>query len=165
MHITAEQQIAAPAADVWRAISAPGNLENCHPFCSKNPVERWPGADSRDEIHYLSGWVYHRRFREWHEGVGYDLDILREDQLIANVSWRISSVEAHSCVLRIRVVPRAIDSYAAAMRWLLFLVRIRPLLRSYLKSVTKGFEWFVVRGEPVPRNQFGKHPWFSAAKT
>jgi hypothetical protein len=29
-------------------------------------------------------------------------------------------------------------------------------------SVGKGFEWYVTRGAPVPRDQFGKHPWFSA---
>ena len=31
-----------------------------------------------------------------------------------------------------------------------------------LVMVTRGFEWYVTRGEPVPRNQFGPHPWFSA---
>jgi hypothetical protein len=36
------------------------------------------------------------------------------------------------------------------------------MLKKYLESVVRGFEWYVMRGEPVPRNQFGRHPWFSA---
>jgi hypothetical protein len=35
------------------------------------------------------------------------------------------------------------------------------MLRRYLSSVTRGVEWWVTRGEPVPRNQFGSHRWFS----
>ncbi len=53
--IAVEQTIAAPAQKVWDAISKSGNLELCHPFCARNPVQFWPGPDSRDEIHYLSG--------------------------------------------------------------------------------------------------------------
>ena len=152
MHVAIEQEITAPAADVWRVISTPGNLENCHPFCETNPVQDWPGAESRDEVHYLNGLGYERHFHEWHEGVGYDLEIIFKDRVVANVSWRIESIDARICVLRIHVVPKALDRYPVAIRW----------LPSYLKSVTKGFQWFVERGEPVPRDQFGKHPWFSA---
>ena len=64
--------IAASADDVWAAISAPGNLEAAHPFCARNPVSVWPGSESRDQIHYLSGWVYERRFKRWIDRVGYD---------------------------------------------------------------------------------------------
>ena len=39
---------------------------------------------------------------------------------------------------------------------------LRPLLAEYLSSVVRGFEWYVTRGEAVPRDQFGPHPWFSA---
>jgi len=35
------------------------------------------------------------------------------------------------------------------------------MLAKYLQSVVMGFEWYVIRGEVVPRNQFGPHPWFS----
>jgi hypothetical protein len=27
----------------------------------------------------------------------------------------------------------------------------------------RGFEWYATKGQPVPRNQFGTHPWFSKA--
>ena len=75
--VAAERRLEAPASRVWEVISAPGNLETCHPFCARNPVHRWPGADSHDEIHYLSGRVFERRFRSWIEGVGYDLEVGR----------------------------------------------------------------------------------------
>jgi hypothetical protein len=60
----------------------PGNLEPCHPFCAKNPDEAWPGDKLQDEIHYLSGWVFERRFCRRIEGVGYDLKIGRRSEAV-----------------------------------------------------------------------------------
>ena len=160
--VASERAIAAPAQDVWKVISSPGNLELCHPFCESNPVEVWPGEDSRDEVHYLSGRVFERRFRRWYEGTGYDLEIGRHGGGTSFVSWRIFPVDQHSCVLRITVYPEVLRNWPAALRWVPYLLRIRPMLKRYLESVVKGFEWHVVRGEPVPRDQFGRHPWFSA---
>lgn len=159
--IAAERTIAAPAEEVWDAISMRGNLELCHPFCAKNPVQVWPGEESHDEIHYLSGWVYERRFKRWIEGTGYDLEILQRDAVLATVCWRISRVDEKSCRLSITVYSRLLQNLPVMVRWLTFVLRLRPMLRKYLQSVVKGFEWYVTRGEPVPRNQFGKHPWFS----
>ena len=156
------QLIDAPAKDVWRAVSAPGNLELCHPFCAKNPVLTWPGPDSRDEVHYLSGWVYERRFLKWQDGSGYDLEIGRQGGGKSYVSWRIIPVDSQSCVLKITVYPHVLQHWPSVLRWIPHVLHLRPLLGRYLESVVKGFEWYVVRGEPVPRNQFGRHPWFSA---
>lgn len=156
------QPIKAPAREVWRVISTPGNLEQCHPFCRENPVQVWPGEDSRDEVHYLSGWIYMRIFCRWIEGVGYDLKIGREGGGQSFVSWRIKPIDDHNCSLRITVYPHTFQNLPAAMRWVPHALYIRPKLRSYLSSVTRGFEWVLTRGEPVPRDQFGKHPWFSA---
>jgi len=159
--VAVAQSIAAPAEKVWDAISAPGNLEPCHPFCASNPVQEWPGANARDEVHYLSGWVLERRFLRWVEGVGYDLEIGRSGGKTSLVSWRISSPESHGCVLRIAVYPQVLQKVPVVFRWIPHSFRLRPMLRNYLSSVTRGFEWYVMRGEPVPRNQFGSHPWFS----
>ena len=71
------QPIAAPAPKVWDAISMPGPLQPCHPFCARNPVVAWPGDGSRDEVHYLNGWILERRFQRWVDGIGYDLEIGR----------------------------------------------------------------------------------------
>ena len=161
--VASEQRIAAPAEKVWDAISTRGNLELCHPFCERNPVQVWPGPDSRDEVHYLSGWVYERRFRRWYEGVGYDLEIGRRGGGTSLVSWRITPVDQDSCVLSITVYPHILQNWPAVLRWIPYTLRLRPMLKKYLESVVRGFEWYVVRGEPVSRNQFGRHPWFSAS--
>ena len=143
-------------------MSRPGYLENVHPFCKSNPVQQWPGARSRDEIRYLSGWAYERRFFNWLDGVGYDLDIGRKGGSTSRVSWRITPIDAQSCSLCITVCPHALQRMPVVVRWLPHLLWLRPLLKKYLDSVVRGIEWYVMRGEPVPRNAFGKHPWFSA---
>ena len=86
--ITFKKTIAASAQDVWNIISSPGNLEDFHPFCESNPVEKWPGVGSRDTIHYYSGWVLQREFTNWIDGVGYDLTIGRDGGRKSFVSWR-----------------------------------------------------------------------------
>ena len=160
--VSAERQIAAPAEAVWDAISEPGNLERCHPFCASNPVQAWPGPGSRDQVHYLNGLVFERRFREWLEGVGYDLEIGRRGGRQSRVSWRITPLDESRCTLRITVCPHGLQGLPVTLRWLPHLVWLRPVLRRYLDSVVRGFEWFLVRGEAVPKNAFGRHPWFSA---
>lgn len=153
--------IPASASDVWAAISMPGNLEYCHPFCAKNPVHVWPGEGAIDEIHYLGGWVFKRRFCHWIENVGYDLEIGEQGGQTSFVSWRIQPVGEMESVLRIAVYPWALQNIPVAIRWLPHVVRLRPLLRQYLFSVVRGFEWYIVKKEPVPRNRFGSHKWFS----
>lgn len=160
--VSVERRIDAPKDKVWEVISQPGNLELCHPFCASNPVTQWPGPDSVDEIHYLSGWAFERRFHNWIEGVGYDLEIGRPGRSQSSVSWRISSIDDQTCSLRITVYPHALQKMPLVIRWLPYLLWLRPKLRSYLDSVVRGVEWYVTRGEPVSRNQFGKHAWFSA---
>jgi hypothetical protein len=160
--VVGAQRIAASPQKVWDVISMPGNLELCHPFCAKNPVSVWPGPESRDKVYYLSGLVFERRFCRWFDGVGYDLEIGRQGGSSSFVSWRISPGDAQNCNLRITVYPYPLQNIPVVIRWLPHLVRLRPMLKRYLSSVVRGFEWYVIRGEPVPRNQFGAHPWFSA---
>lgn len=159
--VVVAESIDAPTEKVWNVISMPGNLELCHPYCLKNPISEWPGEGSRDEVHYLSGWIYERKFCRWIDGVGYDLEIGRVGGGKSFVSWRIKPSGMHSCSLKIAVYPHILQNIPVVIRWLPHILYIRPLLRRYLGSVTRGFEWYVIRGEPVPRNQFGEHPWFS----
>jgi hypothetical protein len=160
--VASEQVIAVPAERMWDVISAPGNLELCHPFCESNPIRVWPGPDSHDEVRYLSGWVYERHFLRWYDGAGYDLEIGRQGGGKSFVSWRIFPVDQDSCILRITVFPHVLQNWPIVIRWIPYVLRVRPMLRKYLSSVVRGFEWYAVRGEPVSRNQFGRHPWFSA---
>lgn len=153
--------IAAPSEQVWAVISSPRNLELCHPFCDSNPVLDWPGPESRDEVHYLSGWVYERSFHRWIEGVGYDLEIGARGERTSFVSWRIEPVAGASCTLSIKVYPHVLQRVPVGIRWLPHVAYVRPMLRRYLSSVVRGFEWYLESGEPVSPNQFGRHPWFS----
>ena len=162
--IAVGHSIAAPAERVWEAISAPGNLEACHPFCASNPVIEWPGTGSRDEIHYLNGRVYERHFEDWIEGVGYDLQIVSTGSSISFVGWRIEPIHERNSRLTISMRPGALQHLSPLVRWAPHFLWLRPRLRSYRRSVVKGFDWHVTRGEPVPRNQFGMHPWFSAPR-
>ena len=99
------QSIDAPVGELWAAISAPGNLELCHPFCESNPVSVWPGAESQDEIHYLNGRVYQRHFVDWLDGVGYDLVIEESGRRVALVDWRIEGTSPTTSRLRITSAP------------------------------------------------------------
>ena len=158
------QPIPAPADKVWEVISMPGNLELCHPYCVQNPVQEWPGEHSRDEVHYLSGWVYERQFCRWIDGVGYDLEIGRSGGGKSFVSWRIVPLDDQNCSLGITVYPHILQDQSPVTRWLPHFLYVGPHLRSYLSSVTRGFAWYITQGEPVHRNQFGRHPWFSAPR-
>jgi hypothetical protein len=93
--------------------------------------------------------------------VGYDLTIGRHGGQTSFVSWRIIPLNIQSCLLRITIYPYALQIVPLAIRWPPHVVWLAPKLRRYLSSVIRGFEWYVIRGEAVPRNQFGTHPWFS----
>lgn len=153
--------IAAPAEQVWAVISMPGNLEPCHPHCAKNVPVAWPGKDARDTVVYLNGRVFERRFNRWIDGVGYDLEIGEPGGAPSFVSWRVARRGRQDCALTIRVCPHLLQRVPVSIRWIPHFVYVGPMLRKYLDSVTRGFEWYVTRGETVPRDRFGPHPWFS----
>ena len=50
MKITDQVNIKANLDKVWKAISAEGNLNNCHPFCKFNHVVNWDCESSEDQI-------------------------------------------------------------------------------------------------------------------
>ncbi len=157
--------IAAPAHAVWAVISDPGYLERVHPFCAANPVVKWPGPGSHDEVHYRSGWVYERRFTAWNEGSGYDLEIGGRGEPKSFVTWRLEPAGEATATLTITIYPHVLQRVPVVARWLPHLAVVRPLLRRYLASVLRGVEWYVLHGEPVHADQFGRHPWFSAKRT
>ena len=159
--VSVSQRIEASPERVWSAITRPNNLEACHPFCEKNPVSEWPGAGSKDTIHYYSGLVLHREFVTWIDGIGYDLIIGRKEGRKSLVSWRITDEEQDTSSLTITICPHIMQNIPVAFRWIPHILTIRPSLRSYLNSVIRGFEWYVRTGTPVKRNQFGSHKWFS----
>ena len=148
---------------VWAVISTPGNLENVHPFCFSNPVSAWPGVGAHDEVHYRSGWVYHRHFSDWIDETGYDLDIGATGEETSHVSWRLHPLDDEHTRLTIKVWPRPI-SRIPGLRQFLRIIIVGPLMRRYLQAVTAGVNWYVINGEPVKEDQFGSHIWFSEKK-
>lgn len=95
----------ASADQVWRVISSPGNLTRFHPFCQENPVERWPGADSQDQVIYYNGLALTRNFTNWLEGIGYDLEAVDDAGERFAVSWRIGADGLHNSHLTITIRP------------------------------------------------------------
>ena len=146
---------------VWKLISRPSNLESFHPFCKSNPVETWPGVGSIDYVNYYNSLSYQRVFTNWIEGVGYDLNIGKLNGKRSNVSWRISQRNASTSELTITIHPHGVDKYPQFLESIISTFYIQPMLRKYLTSVLKGLRWFLISGEPVQKNQFGKHRWFS----
>tara|TARA_B110000438_G_C15798296_1_gene643866 strand:+ start:1293 stop:1829 length:537 start_codon:yes stop_codon:yes gene_type:complete len=151
----------APADLVWNIISEPGNLQKCHPFCKQNPTIEWPGDNSKDEIHYLNGWIFERRFVHWIDHVGYDLFIGRKGGKSSLVSWRIEPINNQECFLSISIYMYKLDFIPKGFRWISRIIYVQPLLKKYLLSVTGGFEYYLQTGKPVLDNHFGSHPWFS----
>jgi len=164
MTITVTREVRVGADRMWQAISTPGYLERCHPFCERNPVKRWPGDDAEDTIHYYGGRVVQRRFTEWFEGAGYDLvvaDTAGVEQ--ASVRWRIKPGNDAGCRLSISLRFLALDHLPALIRWTSYRFMARPRMKRYLEAVVAGVAYYAEAGEPVARNQFGSHPWFSPA--
>ena len=150
-----------PSGDVWAIISTPEILEKTHPFCKRNPVQKWPGEGSKDTIEYYNGRVMHRDFYSWVKGLGYDLLIGRDGGRKSKVTWRIQSTGENTSTLTITIFPNILQNISWLKAAFQYYAVVRPNLRKYLRSVLQGFEYYMRTGEPVSKNQFGSHKWFS----
>ncbi len=160
--VVVERAFDAPSERVWSVISTPGALEAYHPFCRENPAETWPGAGFRDAIRYDNGLVLERRFTDWIDGGGFDLEIWGRGFKNALVSWRLEAVDPQSSRLTVTVTPDLFPRLPSALKWLLHRLRVGPALGKYLRQMLAGLDWYLTTGEPVRPNQFGAHRWFSA---
>ncbi|NOR15931.1 MAG: hypothetical protein GQ544_09510 [Candidatus Aminicenantes bacterium] len=154
-------RIDAPSEKVWEIISSPGNLENCHPFCESNPVEKWPGKESVDYVNYCNGLKFVRNFTDWYDGVGYELTIGKEKGRKSRVIWRIDAIDDAASYLSITIYPHDINRYPSFAKTIVHYLYIKPTLHKYLTSVLNGFKWYITTKKPVQKNQFGTHKWFS----
>ena len=159
--VVLSKEIHVPADRLWETISMPGNLEYCHPYCTRNTVIEWPGINSRDVLEYQNGFTLVRQFYKWIEGVGYDLEIGRAGGRKSKVSWRIKAKSPKSSELTIAIYPHVLQNMPLIIRWAAHYFRVRPKLKKYLSSVLQGFDWYLSTVEKVKPNQFGKHEWFS----
>ena len=148
-------------AELWKVISAPGILEACHPFCKTNTVQEWNEEGHLDTLVYLNNRTYIRQFQTWSKGKGFTLSIGSKGGPQSYVVWEIEPRDTVNSQLTITVYPFILEKLPRFFAFIPHHLWVRRLLRSYLMSVLLGFEHHIRTGNKVPRNHFGKHPWFS----
>ena len=144
---------------VWKIISEPGNLNKVHPFCKSNKVINWDKDNHEDILEYLNGVTLHRKFDKWEEEKGYELNIGRENGRKSKVIWKITGEKKSK--LKITVYPHVFSNRSRIIYFITHALFINPGLKKYLSSVLRGYKWYLENKQPVPRNHFGKHKWFS----
>lgn len=159
--LKAAEPVDAPADTVWQAISEPGNLKDCHPFCKETEVECWPGLGSRDSITYYSGIHYQRNFVYWHEGTGYDIELGDPPDQTARVLWRIEPTSLETSQISIEVFPLLKRDLPADKKQKYLERLFGDVLQHYLECVVKGVRHFAETGTPVSKDQFGKNALYS----
>ena len=155
-----EQKIDATSNQLWELISSPSNLELFHPFCESNKAIVWPGEKSIDELIYLNGLKYIRKFHNWEELKGYSLFIGEKDKEQSYVVWKIFT-KNESLFLNITVYPYFLRDFPKIISYLPYKLIVIPALESYLKSVIKGINHYLTTKTKTPNNYFGRHKWFS----
>ena len=146
--------------DLWEIISKPNNLELIHPFCKSNKIIKWEDDKHEDILVYHNGLTFIRKFLTWEEKKGYSLLIGEEDKEQSYVIWGITE-EKDSVYLSIKVYPYFLRGTSKILSFFAYKLFISPMLKSYLKSVIQGINFFLNTEKPVPKNYFGKHLWFS----
>ena len=146
--------------NLWEIVSSPNYLNNVHPFCRENTTIEWNNDHHEDKIIYLNERTYIRRFVSWRDLEGYDLWIGDSNKNQSFVEWRLEKVNTGS-KLTITVYPFLLSSWPKVFSFLPYFLYINIKLKSYLFSVLSGIEWYVQKKTPVPKNQFGRHSWFS----
>ena len=146
--------------NLWEIVSSPYYLNNVHPFCRENSIIIWTNDHHEDKIIYLNERTYIRRFVSWRNLEGYDLWIGDNNNDQSFVEWRLEKLDSGS-KLTITVYPFLLSSWPKLFSFLPYFLYINIKLKSYLFSVLGGIEWYVKKKTPVPKNQFGRHSWFS----
>ena len=145
---------------LWEIVSSPNYLNNVHPFCRENSIIHWDNDNHEDKIVYLNDRTYIRRFVSWRTFEGYDLWIGDNNKDQSFVEWRLEKIDNGS-KLTITIYPFLLSTWPKVFSFLPYFLYINIKLKSYLFSVLSGIEWYVKEKTPVPKNQFGKHTWFS----
>ncbi len=146
--------------NLWEVVSSPNYLNNVHPFCKENSIISWNNDHHEDEILYLNDKTYIRKFVSWRALKGYDLWIGDNNKDQSFVEWRLEKVGSRS-KLTITVYPFLLSTWPKIFSFLPYFLYIDIKLKSYLFSVLSGIDWYIKENTPVPKNQFGKHSWFS----
>ena len=146
--------------NLWKVVSSPNYLNNVHPFCKENSIIKWNNDHHEDKILYLNNKTYIRKFVSWRALKGYDLWIGDNNKDQSFVEWRLEKAGNRS-KLTITVYPFLLSNWPRILSFLPYFLYINIKLKSYLFSVLSGIDWYIKENTPVPKNQFGKHSWFS----
>tara|TARA_B100000123_G_scaffold177483_1_gene132004 strand:- start:341 stop:805 length:465 start_codon:yes stop_codon:yes gene_type:complete len=146
--------------NLWKVVSSPNYLNNVHPFCKENSIIKWNNDHHEDKILYLNNKTYIRNFVSWKALKGYDLWIGDNNKDQSFVEWRLEKAGNRS-KLTITVYPFLLSNWPRILSFLPYFLYINIKLKSYLFSVLSGIDWYIKENTPVPKNQFGKHSWFS----
>ena len=146
--------------NLWEVVSSPNYLNNVHPFCKENSIISWNNDHHEDKILYLNDKTYIRKFVSWRALKGYDLWIGDNNKDQSFVEWRLEKVGSRSR-LTITVYPFLLSTWPKIFSFLPYFLYIDIKLKAYLFSVLSGIGWYIKENTPVPKNQFGKHSWFS----
>ena len=146
--------------NLWKVVSSSNYLNNVHPFCKENSIIKWNNDHHEDKILYLNDKTYIRKFVSWRALKGYDLWIGDNNKDQSFVEWRLEKVGSRS-KLTITVYPFLLSNWPRVLSFLPYFLYINIKLKSYLFSVLSGIDWYIKKNTPVPKNQFGKHSWFS----
>ena len=157
MYVEAKKTFKKNRSEILDAIRLPNNLENYHPFCKENKVEKWPGKGSIDYVKYLNGLKYRRDFVKWDES-GYVLNIGVKSK-VARVKWLVEGNSRQSS-LKITINPK-LPYKNKIIRTIMWHAYIKYRLQIYINNVVEGFADYIDTKEKVPMNKYGKHPWFS----
>jgi len=145
---------------LWEIVSSPNYLNNVHPFCRENSIIHWDNDKHEDKIVYLNDRTYIRRFVSWRTFEGYDLWIGDNNKDQSFVEWRLEKIDNGS-KLTITIYPFLLSTWPKVFSFLPYFLYINIKLKSYLFSVLSGINWYIKEKTAVPKNQFGKHTWFS----
>tara|TARA_A100001037_G_scaffold142331_1_gene129015 strand:+ start:2059 stop:2532 length:474 start_codon:yes stop_codon:yes gene_type:complete len=157
MYVEAIETFQKDKRIILEAIREPGNLNKFHPFCKINTVENWPGIGSIDNIEYLNGLKYKRRFKKW-DDTGYELEIGKNRKL-ADVHWVVEGNMTKSS-LSVRINP-ILPYKSKTKAWFMWHFYIKHKMQTYINNVLWGFKHYINTETTVERNKFGKHSWFS----
>jgi hypothetical protein len=153
--------IRAPATDVWKVISTPGQLPKYHPYCWENKVFKWPGVGSRDGVAYHSGLYLERDFMYWREGEGFDLQIGPPPRKTAWISWNLYCLGQSQSELSMTVTPILEFHLLEITKRSYVQTYFGKSVEVYLDGLLRGVEQFVMTGQEVQPRQFGTHPVFA----
>ena len=159
--ITCKLNFHQTSKTIWKIISAQNNLELFHPFCKKNTVVSWKSMPYIDELEYLNGLKYVRKFVKWYPLKGYTLNIGKKEGKQSHVIWEIKEIDDLNCSLSITVYPHLLSNWPNFFSYIPYKLVIKPRLYNYLFAVISGLKYYLDNNKKVPKNHFGKHKWFS----